>query len=125
MKFITRRKNRAGNPDSDEQRSRFRTQVLCTAQRPPEKGRQNCILGKMPKLAQRKMDRSDCGDGDLRIEPVQKRHQIAPRLLRRENLSGTGENYAEPNENRQPVFEKRPHARERQIVTKLQRKSEA
>ena len=106
MKFIGRAKNCADHPDSDEQRGPFRMQVECAAQRPPEKSRQNCILDKVPKLAQRKMDRGDRRDGDLRIEPTQKGHEITGCLLRRKGFSGTGENYAEPKDNRQPVFEK-------------------
>ena len=121
MNLIARRNNCTGNQDSDEQRRHFRTQVPCAAQRPQEKGRQNCILDKVTKLAQRKMDRGDCMGGDVRIEPAQERHEISRRVLGGEDVSRTGQNYGTPNENRQPVFKKRAHARERQIVTKLQR----
>jgi len=109
MKFVGRGKDCANEPSDDKQNRHRHLPTITAAQRPPEKGGENCILGKVTKLAQRKMDRGDCMGGDVRIEPAQERHEISRRVLGGEDVSRTGQNYGNPNENRQPVFKKRAH----------------
>ena len=70
MKFIAHGNDSAGGPSSDEGPGTFPTHNLQAAQRPPDKSRENCILSKMTKLTQSKMNRDDCRRGDLRSEPA-------------------------------------------------------
>ena len=109
MKFVGRGEDCGNEPSDNKQNRNPHLPMITAAQRPPEKGRENCILGNVTKLAQRKMDRGDCMERDVRIEPAQERHEISRRALGREDVSRTGQYYANTNENGQPVSKKRAH----------------
>jgi hypothetical protein len=109
MKFIARREDCAGNPGDDKQDRHLHLPASTTAERTPKQRRQDCVLSDVSELTHHHLNRRDGRSGHLRVQPPQERDEKTRCLLRRQHVRRADENQTEPDQNRQPIFEKRFH----------------
>lgn len=109
MKFVARRKDRTNYENCAEQQRHFRAQSRTATKGPPQKKRQNRVLGEMRAFAHNDKDGPDCLRGHPWFQPEQEWRDESRRVLGGHYIGGADEDYAQPNEQRQPIFEERFH----------------
>ena len=109
MEFVSHCKNRRSQPCERKQDRHLCLQMGTVAQPAPQQHRQDCVLSDVSELSHRQMHRRDGRSRDLRVQPPQERNEKTRCLLRRQHVRRADENQTEPDQNRQPIFEKRFH----------------
>src|SRR5882724_10231071 len=109
MEFISHRKNRRCQPGEQKQDRHLCLQTSTAVQPPPQQHRQDRVFSDVSELTQRQLNRRDGRSGDLRVQPAQERNKKTRGLFGGKRISRACENQTEPDQNRQPIFQKRFH----------------
>ena len=75
MKFVARGKDCAGENGNEKQDRHLHLPAIAAAQRAPKQHCQDRVFSQMPEFSDAKLDRVQCRERDLWIEPAQKRDQ--------------------------------------------------
>ncbi len=109
MKFIARREDRAGERGDEKQERHLHLPANAGAQRTPKQHCQDRVFSQVTEFSDAKLDRVQCRERDLWIDPAQKRHQKPRGVLGREHIGRTKEDYRHPDNCRHPVSDESNH----------------
>ena len=103
MEFVARGEDCASERGHEKQDRHLHLPASATAERTPKQHCQDRIFSQMTEFSDPGLNRSERRERNLGIEPAEKRHQKPRRMLGREHIGRTEEDYRHPNNCWHPV----------------------